>query len=277
MTAAGPVPSTGRIENLFAGCRAEDRAALVIFITAGYPDAATTAELLPVLEEAGCDLIELGIPFSDPIADGPVIQRSSTIALERGMTLPGTMDLLADFRRGSQLPVVLFGSLNPFMARGLEKSAARAEEAGADGILAADLPQDEAAEFAAILRRHRLHLITLVAPTTPPERIRHLAGNSTGFLYCVSMKGVTGTATGIDSSVQAYIDRIRGETDLPLALGFGISEPDHVRQAVSTGVDGVVVGSALIRTIGNALDEGRDVKKSVHDYVRGLATALKKS
>ncbi|MCC5876671.1 MAG: tryptophan synthase subunit alpha [Candidatus Sumerlaeia bacterium] len=266
-----------RIDKLFARCREENRAALILFITSGFPDLETTRELLPVLEENGCDLVELGVPFSDPIADGPVIQKASTVALEAGATFPKTLDLLREFRKNSQMPVILFGALNPYLVRGLEESARMAVEAGADGILAADLPFEESGEFRDLLAARNLHLITLIAPTTPSPRIRRISDSSTGFMYCISYKGVTGKggAEGqLETVAREYIGKIKAESDLPLALGFGIRTPENVRQAVDGGSDGVVVGTALIQCIEKAKAEGRDVKKVVGEYVKGLASEL---
>lgn len=275
-----PQISNNRIEKLFSRCREEDRAALILFLTAGFPDLETTRQLLPVLEENGCDLVELGVPFSDPIADGPVIQKASTIALEAGTTFPATLDILREFRKSSGMPAILFGALNPYLIRGLEKSAALSREAGADGILAADLPFEEAGEFRDLLAKENLHLITLIAPTTPPARIRMISESSTGFLYCISYKGVTGKGGipgGLEEVARGYIGQIRKESDLPLALGFGIRTPENVRQAVNGGADGVVVGTALIQCIEQAKEEGKDVKKVVGDYVKGLASELRRN
>lgn len=266
-----------RIDAMFDRCRAEKRAALILFITSGYPHAATTRELLPVLADSGCDLIELGVPFSDPIADGPIIQRSSTIALEAGMTLPGCLEILQEFRKTHETPVVLFGALNPFLVRGYEASADAAREAGADGVLAADLPAEEAAELRPILLQRGLHLVNLVAPTTPTERFRIIAENSSGFVYCISMKGTTGQSAGTATDAKPYLDRLRSVTALPLALGFGVSKPEHVRAAVAAGADGVVVGSALISLIDECQREGRNAAEAVGAYVRSLAGELKRT
>ncbi len=265
-----------RIDNLFARCRAERRAALVLYLTSGFPDAETTRRVLPVLAESGCDLVELGIPFSDPIADGPIIQRASTVALDAGMTLPRTIELLKEFRRGHQTPVILFGALNPYLARGLDNSARMAREAGADGILAADLPLDESDELRELLAGHGMHLITLLAPTTPDDRLRDFAAKCSGFIYCISMKGTTGQLSGVSQSLGAYLSRVRAITTLPLAIGFGISKPEHVRAAVDAGADGIVVGSSLITLIEEARAKGANLEKVVGEYVRSLATELRR-
>ena len=268
---------SNRIDGLFERCRRENRAALVLYITSGFPHAETTSKLLPILADAGCDLIELGVPFSDPIADGPTIQRASTISLERGMTLPQTLDILKGFRKVSDVPVVLFGALNPFLIRGLEHAAEMSAEAGADGVLAADLPLEESAEFRPHLQAAGLHLINLVAPTTPNDRVRQIAEQSSGFLYCIALKGVTGARKDLASDAKGYVARLRGQTTLPLALGFGISRPEHVRAAVDAGADAVVVGSALIDAIEKAVSSGADLEKEIGGYVRSLAAELKRT
>ncbi|MEO8376896.1 MAG: tryptophan synthase subunit alpha [Candidatus Sumerlaeota bacterium] len=274
-TQAIPVVRNG-IDELFVRCREECRAALVPYLTSGFPTEQHTRDLLPILAEAGADLIELGVPFSDPIADGPIIQRSSTIALRAGMTFLKTIEILRDFRRTYQTPVILFGALNPYLARGLEKSAAMAKDAGAEGILAADLPMEEAAEFREILQRNNLHLITLIAPTTPSPRIREIASHASGFLYCISMKGTTGQLSGVATSAHSYVAKVRAETNLPLALGFGISKPEHVRSAVDAGADAVVVGSSLITRVEEAVELGKDLKADIGAYIRSLAEATRR-
>lgn len=265
-----------RIDRLFADCKERKRAALVLYLTAGFPDAETTRALLPVLADSGADLIELGVPFSDPIADGPVIQRASTEALAAGMTFDGALALLAEFRRTHETPVVLFGALNPFQAKGLAASAEASAVAGADGILAADLPVEEADEFRRALWTRGLHLISLVAPTTTPERAKSIAEASSGFLYCISLRGVTGVRTQVATDMRTYVAQLREATSLPLALGFGIAKPEHVRSSVDAGADAVVVGSALIQKIEELNAAGADVKAGVAEFVRGLAAELRR-
>lgn len=264
------------LDATFARCREEGRAALVLYITSGFPTAEATERVLPVLAQAGCDLVELGVPFSDPIADGPTIQRSSTIALHGGMTFPHTLEILKGFRREHETPVILFGAYNPYLVRGLENAARMAKEAGAQGILAADVPHEESEEFRGILAAEGLHLITLLAPTTPSPRIKAIASDCTGFLYCVSLKGTTG-GQELGQEASSYLARVRAETELPLALGFGIKRPEHVRMAVNAGADGIVVGSELVNVIERAWTEGSDgFEDKVAEYVRSLAAELKK-
>lgn len=270
-------PVVNSLDSLFQKCREEKRAALILFLTSGFPNAETTEKLLPVMAEAGCDLIELGVPFSDPIADGPVIQKASTIALEAGMSFPKTLDILRHFRQAHQTPVILFGALNPYLRRGLENSARLAKEAGAQGILAADLPVDESDEFREILNAHDMHLITLLAPTTPDERLKQFVNRCSGFLYCIAYKGTTGTGQATQAETRAFLTRLRKHLDLPLALGFGIRTPADVRSAVDAGADAIVVGSALVSLIEDAIMNGRDAAAEVSAYVRSLAAELKKN
>ena len=267
---------TNRIDELFERCRAENRGALVLYLTSGFPNAEVTRRILPVLAEAGCDLVELGIPFSDPIADGPTIQRASTVALEAGMTFPQALEILAEFRATRQMPVILFGALNPFLVRGFEEASQLSAKAGADGVLAADLPVEEAGELRETLFRQNMHLINLIAPTTPSPRIRRIAEQSSGFLYCIALKGTTGARTAFAADAREYLARVRNETDMPLALGFGISQPEHVRTSIDAGADAVVVGSALINLIDDCVRNGRDLETEVANYVHSLAAELKK-
>jgi tryptophan synthase alpha chain len=263
-----------RLSQMFAKCRAENRAALILYLTAGFPTADVTRRLLPVLERAGCDLVELGVPFSDPIADGPTIQKASTVALENGMSLDKALGLVRDFRQSSALPMILFGAYNPFVVRGLDAMASMAAEAGIDGMLAADLPVEEAADLRAACHAKGLDLVLLAAPTSPTERLRSIAAQSSGFLYCISVKGITGARTELGPQVAAYLDRVRPAAgELPIAVGFGISTPEHVR-AVAPHADAVVVGSGLISLIEACVREGRDLEAEVGNYVSGLAAAL---
>lgn len=263
-----------RLDTLFAKCRAENRAALILYLTAGFPTAAHTRRLLPVLAEAGCDLVELGIPFSDPIADGPVIQRASAVALDAGMTYPQALDMMSEFRRSHQTPVIFFGAYNPFLYRGMDQVADDLAKAGAEGILAADLPLDESGEVRDVLASRNLHLVTLVAPTTPERRLASFADQCTGFIYCISYKGTTGTQEVTTDLISDYLGRLRRHLSIPLALGFGIKRPADVRTAVDTGADAVVVGTALIECIEKAIAEGADLEKTVFDYVSSLTKEL---
>jgi len=268
---------TTRIGRAFARAASENRAALVVFVEAGDPDLATTARLLPALAEAGADVIELGIPFSDPIADGPVIQRASERSLAAGTTLPAVLDLLARLRcEGLSVAVVLFGYVNPILAMGEEAFTQRAKEAGADGVLLTDLPFEEAKPFARRLRRVGLDFVSLVAPTSPDERLRKAGALSRGFLYLVSRTGVTGARAELSEELPVLVGRVKAQTPhLPLAVGFGISTPEQAR-SVALLADGVVVGSAVVSSSEDAVREGRDPVEAAAGRVRSLAAAVRR-
>ncbi|MDI7276785.1 MAG: tryptophan synthase subunit alpha [Anaerolineae bacterium] len=242
----GAVSGEQRIATAFARASAEGRAALVIYLTAGWPAVGETARLVPALERAGADLVELGVPFSDPIADGPIIQRASYHALCRGVTPRRCLELAARLRAdGVALPLVLMGYYNPILAWGPSAYAAACRSAGVDGLIVPDLPPEEAGELDGALRTVGLALIPLVAPNTPEARLARIAGQARGFLYLVSRPGTTGPRGSLPAGLRAYVARARRASRLPLALGFGISSPSQVRQ-VARLVDGVVVGSAVV-------------------------------
>jgi tryptophan synthase alpha chain len=266
-----------RIGRAFAKAKASGRAALVIFVEAGDPDLATTRRLLPALAESGADVLELGIPFSDPLADGPVIQRASERALASGTTLPAALALLAELRATRfAAPVVVFSYANPILAMGEAEFAHRAAEAGADGVLVTDLPPEEGRGFASILKSAKLDPVYLVAPTSPDERIRRAGSLSRGFLYVVSRAGITGTRTELPEGLAALVGRVREQVPrLPVAVGFGLSTPEQVR-AVAALADGVVVGSAVVTAMEEAVKDGRDPVEAGTDLVRALAAATTK-
>ncbi|HSG10036.1 MAG TPA: tryptophan synthase subunit alpha [Longimicrobiales bacterium] len=239
------------IASAFSRRRDEGRAALVPYVTAGHPTHDATANLLEALAGAGADVLELGIPFSDPLADGPTIQRSSFQALSQGATVAGVLEDLGAFRTRRATPVVLFTYLNPILRYGLDAFLSDAVEAGAQGLLVTDLPQGADPALEGRIRASGLDLIRLVAPTTEPERVTQIAAGGSGFLYYISRTGVTGARTTLRATLGEEVGRIRGAVRLPVAVGFGISTPEQAG-AVAAVADGVVVGSALIR----ALDEG---------------------
>lgn len=269
---------TTRIGTSFARAATENRAALVVFVEAGDPDLATTERLLPALAEAGADVLEVGIPFSDPIADGPVIQRASERSLAAGTTLPAVLDLLARLRGGGlAAAVVLFGYFNPILAMGEEAFAERAKQSGADGVLLTDLPFEEARGFARRLRKAGLDLVSLVAPTSPDERLRKAAALSRGFLYLVSRTGVTGARAALPDELPDLVGRVRAQAPcLPVAVGFGISSPEQAA-AVARLADGVVVGSAVVSSMEDAVREGRDPVAAAAGRVRSLAAAMRRA
>lgn len=261
-----------RIDKLFIDKRARDEKALIIFLTAGYPDLPTSVELAIAAAESGADIIEFGVPFSDPIADGPTIQRSSMLALERGANLENILDGVRAFRERSEAPLVLMGAYNPIFHRGTQKAVAMCYEAGADGFILPDLPPEESAGTEEICARKDMALIHLIAPTTPPERRQWIARRSRGFIYYMSLKGTTGARAALPEDVADQLDQIRSFTDKPVAVGFGISSPEHVT-VFAPHADAVVVGSALINII--AEHEGKPgLIEAAKSYVSSLAGAL---
>jgi tryptophan synthase alpha chain len=240
-----------RISKRFAELRASGELGIVAYITAGDPSLDATLKFVLALAQAGADVVELGVPFSDPLADGPTIQRASERALKAGASLAGVLELVRRVRQSSQVPLVLFSYYNPFLQMGLEKFASSAASAGADGVLATDLTPEESDDYRRILAAHHLDTIFLGAPTTTDERLVKIAACSSGFLYLISRTGVTGAKAALPDDLPALLRRARKATQLPIAVGFGISLPGHV--SVLGGLaDAAVVGSALVSEIENA-------------------------
>jgi tryptophan synthase alpha chain len=240
--------SAGRIGLKFAATRGTNRSAFIPFIVAGDPDRERTQRLVLELEARGADLIELGVPFSDPMADGPVNQRAAARGLASGATLPSILALVTELRTNTQIPIILFGYFNPILRYGCERLCADAGKAGVDGLLVVDLPPEEAAELAVPARANGLDLIYLLAPTTPPDRSRMIASSATGFLYYVSVTGVTGARTALASDLAMRVTALKSMTNLPIGVGFGISTADQA-QEVARFADAVVVGSAFSQLI----------------------------
>ena len=236
----------GRIGARFEKRRAEGRPAFVAFLTAGDPSLDRTAGAALELDRAGVDVLELGVPFSDPLADGPVIQRASERALARGVTLPRVLEAVGRIREASELPQLLFSYYNPLLQHGLERLAHEAKAAGVDGVLATDLPPEEAGEWVAAARAADLDTVFLASPTSPAGRLRRVAEASRGFVYAISRTGVTGERQALSEDARPLVERLRRLTQVPVALGFGLSTPEQVREAAGVA-DGVVVGSALVR------------------------------
>ena len=234
-----------RLDSTFARLKAAGEGALVTFITAGDPSVEGTPSLAALLAESGADILELGIPYSDPLADGPSIQASSQRALDRGVTPETVLQMVRDIRALSEVPIVLMTSYNLALRYGLERFAGAFSEAGADGAILTDLPPEEAAPWKAAAEKHGMATIFLVAPTSTPERIALIAQNTTGFVYCVSRTGVTGARTELPPELKALLARVRSATDKPLCVGFGVSRPEHVAQVIEIA-DGAVIGSALV-------------------------------
>ena len=234
-----------RLDQTFARLKDAGEGALVTFITAGDPSPEGTPALVARLAQAGADIVELGIPYSDPLADGPSIQASSQRALDKGVTPDTVLGMVRDIRALTQVPLVLMTSYNLALRYGLERFAQVFSEAGADGAILTDLPPEEAAPWKAAAGAHGMATIFLIAPTSTPERIALIAHNTTGFVYCVSRTGVTGARTELPVELKALIARIRSATDKPVCVGFGVSQPAHVRQVIENA-DGAVIGSALV-------------------------------
>jgi tryptophan synthase alpha chain len=237
-----------RIQKLFERTRQEGRAAFIAYVTAGDPSPERTPEIVAELERGGVDLIELGVPFSDPIADGPVIQRAAARALKAGTTVPKVLDVARQIRMTSEIPLLLFTYLNPVLRYGLDKLARDAQAAGIDGCLLTDVSVEEAEPYVAAMRAAGLDTVFLGAPTSTERRLKLVAQYSTGFVYLVSRTGVTGEQAALSASLAPLISKMRAATKLPLAAGFGISTPEQAA-AVAKMADGVVVGSAIVRQI----------------------------
>lgn len=263
------VRTQGRLAETFARLRQDDtRTGLVTYITAGDPDLARTEGILRALDRGGADVIEVGVPFSDPLADGPVIQRATERALASGTTLAGVLDVIGRLRAELGPPIVLFSYVNPILRLGVVTFANYCREAGVDGVLVLDMPIEEADEFRALLASRGIDTILLLSPTTSDDRLRRAAALGSGFLYAISRLGVTGARDALADGAEEMVRRIRAVSSLPIALGFGISKPEHVRE-VGKWADAAVVGSALVSVIAEAGASG-DVNARVEEYVRWL-------
>jgi tryptophan synthase alpha chain len=262
-----------RIDEAFARRRDGGGAAMIFYLTAGYPDLAATESAIDALAEAGTDILELGIPFSDPIADGPTIQKASQVALQGGITVRGVLELAGRVRqRHPKLAILLFGAYNPIFRFGDGQFVAEAVHVGADGLLVPDLPPESAGE----LRRHAgdagLSTVFLVAPTTQPRRAALIAEASEGFIYYISLKGVTGARDQLPPDLEKHVRALKGQTAKPVAVGFGVSAPEQGR-AIAAFADGVVVGSALVKLMGARADAS-DFARHVLDYARPMVEAV---
>lgn len=248
-----------RIAARFAQLKAEGRAALVTFITAGDPDQAVSQQVLAGLPAAGVDLIELGMPFTDPMADGPAIQQAALRALASGATMERTLAMVAEFRRRDNVtPIVLMGYYNPIHAWGPERFAADAAKAGVDGVIVVDLPPEEAGELVPHLRAQGVDFIVLTTPTTDDARLPVVLANASGFVYYVSIAGITGTASASEAAVAEAVVRLRRHTDLPVCVGFGIRTPAQAA-GIARLADGAVIGSAIVQTLAEAVGTARAV------------------
>ena len=258
----------GRIEDAFATLKEQGRKGFIPFITAGDPDLATTEQLLVELAHAGATVIELGVPFSDPMADGPVIQRASERALKNHFSLQDLLDMVARARKQIDTPIILFSYFNPLLQFGVKRVAAAAKEAGLDGVLVTDLTPEEAGEFEPELRANGLDMIFLVAPTSTDERLKLVSNHASGFVYAVSRAGVTGTRESVSAEAEMLVHRMRRFTSLPIAVGFGISNVEQVRD-VQRYADAVVVGSAIVAEM-ERLGDAPDVAQKIGEFARAL-------
>ena len=247
-TAVGECTVSGRIASKFAAARARNQSTLIPFVVAGDPDLERTRQLVLELERCGADLIELGVPFSDPMADGPANQRAAARALASGASLPAILALVAELRKATEIPIILFGYFNPIFRYGCGRLCADAKRAGVDGLLAVDLPPEEAAELGAPARSEGLDLIYLLAPTTPLERGRMIASSASGFLYYVSVTGVTGARSILAADLEQNVTALKNVIPLPIGVGFGISSAEQARK-VARFADAVVLGSAFSQLI----------------------------
>ena len=263
----------GRISEKFEALRVRSEKAMVVYLTAGDPSLEMTKKIILALEKAGVDILEIGVPFSDPTADGPVIQEAAQRSLKAGTTLTGVLQMVAQIREASQIPVVLFGYFNPIFSYGVKKFAENAHKSGVDGVLVVDLPPEEAPELRQFTDTAEIDFISLIAPTTGVQRAKKIAASATGFLYYISITGVTGTAAPKLADIENDLKKIRKISSLPVVVGFGISRPEQARE-IGKLADGVVVGSALVRLIvENSNNAG--LLKIVSDYAGQIKSALK--
>ena len=261
------------IARAFERAAREDRAALIPYVMAGYPEAGSAPEVAWALERGGADILEIGMPFSDPLADGPTIQRAGTTSLRNGTTVASCIETAALIRERSEIPMVLMGSYNPVQRYGVERFCRDAASAGVEGMILPDLPLEEADEVRVMARSHGLDLIFLLAPTSTEGRMEQAGRVAGGFVYCVSLAGVTGARASVATGLGEFIGRVRRHTDLPLAVGFGISRPEHARE-VARVADGVVVASALIDLMERS--EPGERLEAIEEYTRAMREGARK-
>ncbi|KFM29262.1 Tryptophan synthase alpha chain [Auxenochlorella protothecoides] len=263
------------ITDTMQALKREGRVAFIPFLVACDPDRDTTVEAIRRLDALGASVIELGVPYCDPVADGPVIQAAATRGLAHGTTLDDVLGLVAEVAPTIKAPILLFVYFNPILTRGLEKFCAQAIAAGAKGLLVPDIPLEEASAVADVAAAHGLELVLLTTPTTPPERMQAIARRSSGFVYLVSITGVTGVKEAMEARVEGLIAELQRQTDKPVAVGFGVSRPDQARQLAGWGAEGVIVGSALVRALGEAASpaEGLD---AMAELAASLVQAIQK-
>jgi tryptophan synthase alpha chain len=273
VTTSTPIQRTP-IQLRFSQLQAEGRCALMPFLMAGDPDLERTRAVLLALQAAGADMIELGIPYSDPLADGPVIQAAASRALASATTPGKVLEMLGSLRGEMTIPVILFTYSNPLLNRGMEAFCRAAAAAGAAGLVVPDLPLEEAERLSAIAAAEGLDLVLLVAPTTPADRMGRIAAASRGFTYLVSVTGVTGVRTSIETRVEGLVQQLKGMGPTPVAVGFGIAGPEQARQVRDWGADGAIVGSALVKVMAEACTQQRDVAAAAGAFCSELRRAL---
>ncbi|OGV80358.1 MAG: tryptophan synthase subunit alpha [Lentisphaerae bacterium RIFOXYB12_FULL_65_16] len=262
-----------RIDTTFARCRAEKRKALVMFVEAGDPTLAISEDLMLAVAEAGADIIEVGVPFSDPMADGPAIQAASQRALESGTTLRGILAMVGRLRQRTEVPLILFSYYNVMLQYGVEALARDSVVAGIDAWLVVDVPPEERGELAPATAPHGIPLITLLAPTTPPERAQALLAQAAGFVYYITVTGVTGARDQLPENLAGDLERVRVNSPVPVVAGFGVSTPEMAR-TVAAHADGVVVGSALVKMMASAAQPADGIRTCA-EFVRSLAAAMR--
>lgn len=262
-----------RIEKKFQYLKKRKEKALIAYIMAGDPNILDTEKLIIELEKAGADLIELGVPFSDPLADGPTIQKAASRALGNGTSLTDILSMVKRVRKQTDIPLILMSYYNPIFKYGEKKFVSNAVKAGVDGVIVPDLPPEEAVSLIVYSRAKRLDTIFLLAPTSGNDRIRKVRSSATGFIYYVSLTGVTGTRKGLSKDIGKMVGNIKSHTKIPVAVGFGISKPEQAREASSLA-DGVIVGSAIVKVIEENIGK-KTMHKKVHDFVKGLKDGMK--
>ncbi|KAJ1695577.1 hypothetical protein LUZ63_012275 [Rhynchospora breviuscula] len=267
------VTQTRSISETFSKLREQGKVALIPFITAGDPDLATTSKALRILDSCGSDLIELGLPYSDPLADGPVIQAAATRALANGATFDSVISMLREVVPELSCPIALFTYYNPILKRGVERFMSIVKDVGIYGLVVPDVPLEETEILRSEAARHGIELVLLTTPTTPTERMKAIVEASEGFIYLVSSVGVTGARTSVSSRVQSLLQEIKQATSKPVAVGFGISKPEHVQQIAGWGADGVIVGSAMVRLLGESTSPEEGLKE-LETFTKSLKAAL---
>ncbi len=262
----------GRIEEKFCELRKKNRVALICYVTAGDPDIRLTEQIIRRIDISGADMVEIGVPFSDPMADGPVIQAASERALQNSTSVADVLDLVKRIRAVSDIPIILFGYYNPFFFYGPDRFAHDVRQAGADGVLVVDLPPEEAGELNICARREGLDLIFLLAPTSTEQRIKMVSQVASGFIYLVSITGVTGARPDMNYSLQDIVGKIRRYCNLPVGVGFGVSSAEQTK-SIATFSDAVIVGSALVKIIEDGRDSEEDMLANISDFTQQLSNA----